>query len=356
MLRRIPSTPLVCIAISVAIICLNTAWAADPDKSLEILLKPNQPTTVQTPTIHKIKAMGRAARHGAVPYPYAYVFPPPPSGITKVKPAFVHCGGPAPCILPSPKMRQWEMSAQALFARTRGTIAWPRYTQYYVGWQGWNNEADLNGALKLPEHQVIVDLSARYQFRPNWGVRYEVLWDEINGGGYADQQFIFGPWWGSGGGWIVYGQQIQTKWQHAYHRLSLVYDALRTCQSSVSVSAGWAHADDKIGLNCVLCGLWTTIFSKSMDSMIAGIECQRCLKTAPNGGSLSTDLRAQAIFLDDVEGYDLQAAGRYSVPLNCGRSGYVKGGYRFVQLKKSETDFLFSNTLEGGFIEGGLIF
>lgn len=354
MLRRIPSTPLVCIAISVAIICLNTSWAADPDKSLEILLKPNQATTKQTQTVPKARTGGK---HTSVAsHPYAYVFPPPPPGITKVKPPMVPCGGPLPCILPSPKMRQWEMSAQAFFARTRGKIAWPRYSWYWTAWQGWDNETDLNGALKLPEHQVLLDLSARYQFRPNWAVRYEVLFDEMNGGGYADQQFVFGPWWATGGGWIVYGQQIQTKWQHAYHRLSLVYDAVRTCQSLVSVSAGWMHADDKIDLNCYLCGNWTTTFSKGMDSMIAGVQFQRCVTTAPNGGTFSLDNRASVIFFDDVEGYDLQAAGRFSVPLNCGRWGYVKGGYRFVQLKKSQTDYLFQNTLEGGFIEGGLIF
>lgn len=354
MLRRIPSTPLVCIAISVAILCLNTSWAADPDKSLEILLKPNQPTTVQTPTVHK--AVRRYARPATAAYPYAYVFPPPPRGITKVKRALAACGGPLPCIMPRPKMRQWEMSAQAFFARTRGTIAWPRYSQFFNAWQGWDNEADLNDALKLPAHDVLPDLSAKYQFRPNWGVRYQVLFDEISGGGYADQQFVFGPWWGSGGGWIVFGQQIQTKWQHAYHRVTLEYDAVQTCQSLVTVSAGWMHADDKIDLNCVACGLWTTTFSKSMDSMIAGLQFQRCLRTAPNGGTFSLDNRASIIFFDNVEGYDIQAGGRFSVPLNCGRWGYVRGGYRFVQLKKSQEDLLFSNTLEGGFLEGGLIF
>jgi hypothetical protein len=250
-------------------------------------------------------------------------------------------------------MRQWEMGAQVFFARTKGTLAWPRYSPYYSVTQGWNNETDFSGMLKLPEHNVLVELSARYQFRPNWAMRYEVLFDEINGGGWADQQFIFGPWWW---GFIVYGQQIQTKWEHAYHRVSLVYDAVRTYQSLISVSAGWVHADDKISLNCWACGYWNTAFSKSTDAIITGLEFQRCVKTALNGGTFSFDHKAAAIFLDDVEGYDLEAAGRFSVPMNCGRWGYVKGGYRFVQLKKSQNDYLLNSTLEGGFVEGGLIF
>jgi len=259
-----------------------------------------------------------------------------------------------PCILPTPRQGQWEMGAQALFARTKGAIAWPRYSIYWYSWnQGWDNKTDFNTMLKLPDHNVLTELSARYQFRPNWAARYEVLFDEINGGGYADEPFVFGPWWSGG---YFYGQQINTQWQHAYHRVSLVYDAIKTCQSAISVSAGWVHVDDKISINCWACGQWSNTFSKSIDAMIAGLEFQRCVKTAANGGTFSFDHKASVIFLDDVEGYDVEAAGRFSVPLNCGRWGYVKGGYRFVQLKKSQTDYLLNNTIEGGFVEGGFIF
>ncbi|MBM3301219.1 MAG: hypothetical protein FJY85_14850, partial [Deltaproteobacteria bacterium] len=120
--------------------------------------------------------------------------------------------------------------------------------------------------------------------------------------------------------------------------------------------AGWVHVDDKITLGCWACWNWANVFTKSIDAMITGLEFQRCLKTAANGGTFSFDHKANVIFLDDVEGYDLEAAARYSVPLNCGRWGYVKGGYRFVQLKKSQSDLLLSTTLEGGFVEGGFIF
>jgi hypothetical protein len=89
---------------------------------------------------------------------------------------------------------------------------------------------------------------------------------------------------------------------------------------------------------------------------MAGMEFQRCFKTAPNGGTLSWDCKAGGIFLDDTVGGDVEAGARYSIPLNCGRSGYVKGGYRFVDLKKTQYDFVFKNTLSGGFIEGGFIF
>jgi hypothetical protein len=57
-----------------------------------------------------------------------------------------------------------------------------------------------------------------------------------------------------------------------------------------------------------------------------------------------------------VEGWDIQLGLRYSIPLNCGRAGFASGGYRFISFKKSQPDYLWENTLEGGYLEFGLIF
>ncbi|MDQ7781989.1 MAG: hypothetical protein RDU20_03855 [Desulfomonilaceae bacterium] len=350
MLRRIPYTPLVCLVVFMSTFLAAGAGAAGPDESLEILLKPNKAGQSASPTIYKAPSRSAARRGAAQAYPYA---PPFPGAISKVKPIFKAPCGPIGCLLPHPRERQWELGAQAFFARTKGTVQWPRYSQYFIGYQGWENWADLNADLQLPDHKVLLDLSARYQFKPNWGVRYEVLFDEVNGGGYPTRQFLFGS---QTTGFITWGQQIQTKWEHAYHRLALVYDAVRTPQSVISVAAGWVHADNKISLNCSYCGFYTSVFSKSIDSMIVEMEFKRCLRTAANGGTFSWDHKAAVIFMDDVEGFDLEAAGRYSIPVNCGRWGFVKGGYRFVQLKKSQTDYALTTTFEGGFVEGGFIF
>lgn len=354
MLRRIPSTSLVCLVVCLVTSFLNASWAADPDKSLEILLKPNQAGPAAGPTVHTPKYRSKSTYRGPAAYrPYPYT---PPPGITKVKRRYTACAGLYPCILPTPRPRQWELSAQAFFARTKGTVAWPRYSPYYTWYQGYNNEADLNSQLQLPEHDVLVDLGARYQFRCNWAVKYQALFDEMAGGGYPDQQFTFGPY-GAGGGWLItYGQEINSKWTHSYQRVMLVYDAVRTPQSVISIGAGWAHVDERIELWCTYCGYYTKIFSKSMDPVITEIQFQRCLRTAPNGGTLSFDNKVAFLFNDDVEGYDVQLGGRFSVPLGCGRWGFAKGGYRFVQLQKSQSEYLFKSAFEGGFIEGGLIF
>ena len=354
MLRRIPFTPLVCLVIFLSTIFLNASWAAGPDDSLEILLKPNQSSGIAAPVVPRAKSH-QISKFAAPPAAYLCV-PPPPFGISKVKPAF---SAPyefvAPCILPAPRQGQWEMSAQVIFANMGGYIGWPRYSNWNSGWWwGTENRTDLNSDLQLPIYAAWPQFTASYHFRPNWAIRYSVLWNQLNGGGWPNNWILFGPnnW---GGGW--WGQNIQTTMQHAYHRVGLVYDAIRTCNSKIAVFADWVHTDTKITLGCNYCGAWgSPTWSNSINAAMAGMEFQRCFKTAPNGGTLSWDCKAGGIFLDDTVGADVEAGARYSIPLNCGRSGYVKGGYRLVDLKKTQYDFVFKNILSGGFLEGGFIF
>ncbi len=353
MLRRIPSTPLVCLFILLSTIFITAAWAAGPDESLEILLKPNQGSGTPVPAAQKASTHSARGKAGTSQGRVTFM---PPAGITKVKPGCLPypVAGMPLCILPTTRVGQWEISTQFLFARSKGSIQWPRNNWWWGGWSGYMRDVDLNDDLQLPAHKVFVDFSIKYQFRPNWAIQYSILGNELSGGGWPDWNnstpFVFGN--------LLYtwGQPINAKWQHAYQRAVLVYDAVKTCSSKVSIFGGWAHADDRIDVNCSWCGYQTSTFSKSMDSAIAGIELQRCIRTAANGATFSLDCKAAGIFLDDVEGYDAQAALRYSIPLNMGRWGFAKGGYRFVSLNKTQTDWLFKNQLEGGFAELGFIF
>ncbi len=361
MLRRTPSTLLVCLAFFASTILTGLAVAADPQEALDVLLKSNDAsasTAVKAPKIRTRSAPPprRFAYRPADPYA------PMPMGISKVKaPPQVCAVEPwaLPCILPQPQMRQWEMSFQVLWARTRGTIAWPRNSWWYSGWWGWNNEIDLNDVLGIPGHGTLGEFRARYQFRPNWAVRYSVIATQLSGGqgwnwNWVGYQLQFGPLL------LVTGQPYQSKWTHAYHRAGLVYDAIKTPRSVVSVFADWAYSEDRIELNCAWgCGGYGyngAIFSKSSSMALVGLEYQRCLQTAFNGGTWSCDYKGGYLFLDDVNGWDVSAGLRYSIPLNCGRSGYAKGGYRLVDIKKSQQDLLFNNAVEGGFLEFGFIF
>ncbi len=387
MLRRIPVTPLVYLAILLTTLFADGSWAAAPDESMEILLKPNPTSSSPIPDVNKAKPRDhhrtkRSAVYGTAvayvpppavaygPPPAIYVPPPPlvygPSpaamfplpAVSKVKAAWL--GFPlVDCILPTPAMGQWEMEAGVIFARLRGKVTCsPNAFQFgfgsglcsllqFTGGFAFNQDIDFTGALGLPVHQAVGTFSARYQFRPNWAFRYQVLGFETTSSGMGDN------WW-------AFGFGLNTKWNHYYHRLGIIYDAVRNCKARLSVFADWVHTDDTITIGCSVCNISAfgqqPKWGKNGDSMITGLELQRCIRAFANGGTLSMDCRAGFIFLDNVEGSDLEAGARYSIPLNCGRSGYVKGGYRVVDIKKSQNDFAFNQALEGGFMSFGFIF
>jgi hypothetical protein len=349
MLRRSPSTLLVCLVISISIAAAAPAWADNADQSLEVLLKPDKGTVAPVSEAYKARPRYGVASARASVTPRYY------GRISKVK-APPPCGprlcvtGP-PCILPTPKFRQWEVQLQVLWARARGMIQWPRQSQFTFN---QNNEVDLNDDLALPAHDALLQFSIRYQFRPRWAFRYSILGDEFNGGRGFDNNTNRIFWFGNQQ--INSNQPLQSKWEHQYHRLGLIYDAVKTCTTQVSVFADWVHTDDVVSLSCNNCGNQTATFSISGTHMIAGIEVQRCARTFANGGTLSLEHKAGFIFLDDVEGWDLQTGGKYSIPLNCGRWGYLKGGYRFVEIRRAEARYIFNHALEGGFMEFGFIF
>ena len=355
MLRRIPFTPLVCLVIFVSTCLFNVSWAAGPDESLEILLKPNQTSIATTPTVQATKArrMGGASYYGA-----------PPALVTKVKapiPTIYAPGFQVPtCILPMPQVGQWQIGAQALFARLRGNISWPNWNQnnWWWGW-GWgiNTNPSFSDSLQLPGYQVLPAVDARYQFRPRWAVRFWALGNETKGGGWIQDSFYFGFAQGSATPYqYSSGQNITSRWQHGYYQVGLLYDAIRTCNTALSIFGGWMHTDDRIDVGCNWCGWNSTTFSKSMDTVSVGLELQKCMVTTSTGGTFSCDNRATAMFGDNVTAWDVQLGGRYTIPLNYGRWGYLKGGYRFINQNKNQLDYALNYTIDGGFAELGFIF
>ncbi len=355
MVRRKHSTLLVCLAVLMSTVFLAPAWAAQSEDSAEKIINKPQASSQGAVGDLKPKVIAKVKPTTMSP-PYAYAFERP--GITKVKPGYT-LSYPAGArfmdrCLPAPAMSRWDISAGVLFARLRGTIAWPRFPSWFCGGCGVTYETDFNDGLQLPGHLAVPTWSVAYQFRPNWAVRYTGLAFEANGGGQPTGSFSFGPWqqyYGYG-----YGQNIQSKYQHGYHRVGLLYDAVKNYRSSVKVFADWVHADDKIAVISSVSFNQNSVFSKGTDAAMAGIEFQRYLKTTSNGGAFSCDFKAGAMFLDDVEGWDAQAGAQYTIPLNNGRSGYLKAGYRLVAMKKTQNDFLLKNSLEGGYMELGFIF
>ncbi len=362
MLRRIPSTPLVCLVVLLSLILLNASWAAGPDESLDMLLKPNQAGSAPTVVARKAKAVPYTSRTMATSAAIPHFQPRPMGIITKVKPPCAPCPpfacGRPPCHLAVPRPGQWEIGVGALFAHVRGRIAWPRYSQY-SGYYATDDSAlwpRLTDQLALPVNQTVAEFSALYQFRPNWGIQFTLLAFDMHGGGQVTVPNNFLGYFVFGNQIFTWGQQIQSEWIHDYNTLALVYTPIQTCVSRVSISAGWVHVDDKINALCTNCGYGASTFSEGTDSAMVGLEFQKCLMSTWNCGSFSSDCKGAAIFLDDAQGWDVELGGRYTIPLNAGRWGYVKGGYRLVNLNRSESNFVFDHTLDGGFFEFGFIF
>ncbi|MGC8605293.1 MAG: hypothetical protein ACP5VS_16620 [Desulfomonilaceae bacterium] len=357
MLRRIPYTLLVCLGLLASCSLLSTSWAATPDESLDVLLKPNNSNLATSPVVKHSKSR---RPHSGFPTPWsgnpAFQGPCP---ITKVKaqpPAVCQASGPGMGLfLPTPKPGQWQIGVQGIYARTRGTIKWPRDWWMYMGTAGQN--ADFNDSMGLPCYWTIPELLGSYQFRCNWSIQFSFLGMEEQGSQYPNDFFYFGwfpgamtPWlWGP-------GMVIQTRWQHDYGKIGLLYDAIKSYKGVLSIFGGYMHADNRFDGSSVMMSIFQTTFDKMMDTAAAGLEFQKCQLTQWNGGTFSADAKITGLFGDNVNGYDFQVGGKYSIPMNCGRWGYMKGGYRIIDLKEGQNDFWLETCLEGGYLEMGFIF
>ena len=353
MMRRIPYTLLVCLVFLITTAFAMPAWASPVEDSAEKLLAKSQVASQGVTGEPKPKAITKVKPQPKHPS-YEYWCPRP--DITKVKPGYMRSYGTEAQfpegILATALTGRWDVSGGVLFARLRGKVAWPRYAWAGAYVAGGTNETDFTDGLTLPGHLAVPTWSIKYAFRPNWSVRYSGLGYEANGGGQSSSTITFGPWQQFYGA----GQSVQSKYQHIYQRVGLQYDAVKSSRSCIGIFADWVHAEDRIQVISSLSVGQSAVFSKGTDAAIAGIEYRRFVKATASGGTFSCDCKAGAIFLDDVVGVDAQAGAQYAIPMNSGRSGYVKAGYRLVELKKAQNDYLLNNALEGGYMEFGFIF
>lgn len=252
------------------------------------------------------------------------------------------------CRLPIPRKRGWELDAEALFARTKGKVRYARGTFGTFAFQS-QRDVDLNGDMGLPDHATVGTFSAAYRFRPRWAFRYSIMPLVMNGGGQVNSSFTFGNTQ------YTSGTNTRVKWERLYQRMGIVYDPIRTYSSRVSIFGEYVRIDDKLSL--VNAGFSGDTMNNDLNMAMAGLEFEKCLKTTRFLSTLSLECKAGVSFLDDAVGADLSTGLKYSIPLNSGRWGYLKGGYRYLTYKKGYSDVrLVDTTLEGGFVQAGLVF
>jgi hypothetical protein len=273
--------------------------------------------------------------------------------ITKVTPAAcpppVACGPKPdpPCILPRRMPRQWEISAQAFFPRLSGTVQWPAAINGVP-----TEEVSITDDLGLPKHPVLGEYSAYYQINWNWSIYYSIMPISLSATTTANRSFYFGNW-----APVPIGSQIRTDWNFIYQRLGLMYTAINTCNANLSIYTAWLYNPQEFKVSCSVCPNWpASKVDRDRQMLMSGIDLKKCIRTLCNGSTLSCDTKASIGYLDNTLVLDIQPGMRFSVPLNCGRWGFVKGGYRWLNFNESRNDLKLNLYLEGGFVEGGLIF
>ena len=141
-----------------------------------------------------------------------------------------------------------------------------------------------------------------------------------------------------------------------YHRIGLLYQAINTPSLLVSVFNYWVYNDQRLQVDSDVCNGRGHILDRTRWMIMSGLELQRCIYTSYNLATLSWDNRIGFGYLDDTVIMDFQVGLQYTVPMNCGRWGYVKAGWRFIDLNESQDRLKYHMALDGGFIELDLIF
>lgn len=276
--------------------------------------------------------------------------------IAKCKPQAMYRGafaGYAPfpqCVLPVPRPKGWELGAQLFFARSKGKVRYVRGAFGGFGFLGgYGEDIDLNDDLKVPEHAVVPEFNAAYRFKPRWSMRYSIMPMVMEQSGTPNRQFTFG------GHNFNTSQTVKTKWERTVQKVGLVYDPVKTYRSRISVFADYVRLDDKLSVLDPSC--CTERMDTDLNMAMAGLEFEKCLKTGRFWNTLSLVCKAGVAFGDNALGSDIQTAVKYSIPLGCGRWGYVKGGYRFLTYKQKSSDARMMDTaMEGGTVQMGLVF
>jgi len=251
------------------------------------------------------------------------------------------------CVLPMTRPRGWQLDAEALFARTRGKGRLLRGTLGLVTFG--TDDVDLNSDMGIPDHNIVGTFSATYRFKPQWAVRYSIMPFAIEGSTQASRTYN----WGN----TSHGTATNTrsKWERLYQRLGLVYDPIRTYSTRVSIFGDYVRLNEKLTL--IQVGCCGDSLDNDLNMGMAGLEIEKCLKTSRQCNTLSVECRAGVAFGDEGFGSDLSTGLKYSIALNNGRWGFIKGGYRYLTFKKKYSEAKMIDTaMDGGFVQMGFVF
>ena len=249
------------------------------------------------------------------------------------------------CFLPSPAKGQFLLGPRIWFARVDGEA---RRGIDIAGVQASNVDFDDHLGLKRGG-KVVWSVEALYQFRPNWGIRYSFTPLHLHATAIPKTGFNFM------GQTFAGGTEVRSKWEHYEHRAGLVFNISRTRNSLTNFFADWLYVQDKLSVGGTLATAPAVTWDDNKSMALLGIEFDKCLKNY-RGNTLTLSGKAGLAFFNDVIGYEAEAALNYMIPIKTGRFGFLKGGYRYAQLKKDKPNQMFMSVMDGAFLEFGFLF
>lgn len=354
-MRRCPFTLLVCLSF---LIVSYGAFANQADNFINVVINPvtDEADAPSTP-----RFWGTSEALSSEPASFVQASARRRAGLRAYRPAhlgkpIVKCRGPvcspAPvqscgpkCILPRRMAGQWQLATQVFFARVKGTVRSPASVFGIPA-----TDIDFNDDLGLPSHQTLLEYSAWYQFRPSWALFYSIMPIQLEGSQITNRDLYFGQLF------FPVGTFLHTNWNFTYQKVGLLYQPVFNCNAAVSIYNSWVFNEQRLDVSSSICAGRCNRVDRTRHMVMSELEVQKCIRTLCNGGTLSCDNRVGLGYLDGTFALDVQAGLQFSVPMNAGRWGYAKGGYRLINFTEDRSDLRLDTHLEGAFVEAGLLF
>ncbi|HTY22446.1 MAG TPA: hypothetical protein VMC85_04915 [Desulfomonilaceae bacterium] len=288
---------------------------------------------------------------GLVYPPQGYPLPPGPSTQFAAGPQNLFCpSGWNFCMpwyvpfLPRIGPKQFQINAKLWYAQLNAsTVLWGTD---FVGGQG--TELDLVRDLGLSKHQYIAEYEARCQLRCNWGLRFSFMPIAFKDNSVPAQNFFFGN------AFFPAAVPIVARWHRYIYRWDIVYDWYQQKHAVSSIFAGYSLYDDKIEVEDIA---QSRNRSRGFGLGFAGMSIDRVIRNLGCGGAAaSAHCKGSLQFLEGYFGWDAYATGRISVPMDCGRFGYIEAGWRWMVLERSQPSDIDRTSLDGLIGAVGFVF
>jgi hypothetical protein len=379
-----PLNVLVCLAILSTLTSASALWgyngtglpsgtaiqgdslSVDPAAKTVPQVRPYGGTTVSSPAVsgtssgshHRTKSTG--SRHSSntrghsagTSQLYASVDPgsnPGSAASSGMYGPFAPCGisyGCTPQVLPRVGCKQFQLDAKLWYATLNAsTVLWGTQPGGFPG-----TELDLHQNLGLSKQQYIPEFEGRFQLRRNWGVRMSYM--PIK---YKDTSTpTTGFWFGN----LIYAPflPIETQWDRNIWRAELIYDWFQACHAVASIFCGYSLYDDKLVVKQPLL-FQSRTRSQGFGLVRTGAILDRIISKVGCGGAVaSVHCEGALHYLEGYVGYDVYGTGRVSMPMGCGRFGYLEAGWRFMVLERSYPTNVDRTNLDGVIGAVGLVF